>query len=148
MTGVAIEVDLHRMVPALDAFEGLARIDHALLLDTAGAVLESGARRRLGEEKAAPDGTPWADWSESHARTREDRHSLLVGEGDLLDSITRFVEGSTAQVGSPLVYAAIHQFGGDEVGMPVPARAYLGLSDTEASEIETAIGDLVEGLIP
>jgi len=108
-------------------------------------LLKSQTQRRLAETKTGPDGTPWPEWSEAYAETRHGGHSLLQGEGDLHDDILTYADARGAEVGSPLDYAAIHQFGGEEVGMNIPARPYLGLSPDDAREIEKAVSDMFEG---
>lgn len=81
------------------------------LLDTLGAVVESQTRRRISDEKTAPDGQPWDGWSPGYAKTRHGNQSLLQGDGDLLDSIQYVVERNKVRIGSPLAYAAVHQEG-------------------------------------
>lgn len=108
-----------------------------------GAEGESQTRRRIAEEKTAPDGTPWPEWSADYARTRHDGHSLLMGEGGLLDSIESIANAHRAEVGSNLVTAAIHQHGGDEVGIPIPARPYLGLSDDNLTDMQAVIDGII-----
>ena len=110
------------------------------LTDAAGAILESSTRDRF-EIKSAPDGAAWVPWSEAYDDTREDHHSLLVEEGDLRDSIASYSTGVEVHVGSNLIYAAHHHFGGDEIGSGIPARPYLGISD----EDEIDLADLVTG---
>lgn len=135
MTGVAFSVDAAALRAAIARFEGL-RLDDADLLDRVGAVTEGAARRRIDEDKAAPDGTPWAPWSERTAARRRGGQSLLQREGDLLDSLGFETRGAAVETGSPLVYAAIQQFGGAEVGRPThPARPYLGLSADDEQDL-------------
>jgi phage gpG-like protein len=68
-----------------------------------------------------------------------------MGEGDLLDSIQYLVAGGTVEWGSNLVYAAIHQFGGEEVDMPgLPARPYLGLSPENETELLAVVNDFLD----
>ncbi len=81
------------------------------LLDALGAVVESQTRRRIQNEKTAPDGSDWPAWNESYAKTRHGNQSLLQGEGDLLDSIQYVVERNQVRIGSPLAYARSHQDG-------------------------------------
>lgn len=108
------------------------------LLDALGAEVASQAQRRIREEKAAPDGTPWVPWSARHAATRHGGHGLLMGEGDLDDSIQHFLSGpETVVIGSPLVYAATHQFG-DE-GRGIPARPFLGYSAGNERDLDAVI---------
>lgn len=135
MTGVAFEVDASALHAAIARFAGL-RLDDADLLDRVGAVTEGGARRRIDEDKAAPDGSPWAPWSARTAAKRRRGQSLLQKEGDLLDSLGFETRGAGVATGSNLVYAAIQQFGGAEVGRPGhPARPYLGLSRDDEQDL-------------
>lgn len=149
MSGVAIRVEWDGLDAALRRLDGAARALHgAELLDTMGAVAEGAARRRIADEKAAPDGTPWAAWSDDHAATRRGGQSLLRAEGDLLDSLAWEVRGDEVRIGSPLVYAAIQQLGGAEVGRPgLPARPYLGLSDDDARELTMVVGDFLDDVL-
>lgn len=117
-----------------------------------GSLIEDQTKRRIADEKTAPDGTPWAPWSEAYAASlkkpnRVNPRSLLVGEGDLLGSIQNYTTGEVARVGTNLVYGAIHQFGGEAVGIPIPARPYLGLSAENVREIEDLVTDQLEELL-
>lgn len=115
------------------------------LLEKIGAEVESQTRRRFGENKASPAGDPWEDWSPRYAETRHAGQSLLQSEGDLADSIQSLVDGGDVLVGSPLVYAATHQFGSDESdGRNIPARPFLGLGPDDVREIEAVIADWLE----
>ncbi|CAM3169621.1 phage virion morphogenesis protein [Moritella viscosa] len=89
-----------------------------------GAEVESQTHRRIQHEKNAPDGTPWAPWSSTYSKTRHGNQSLLMGSGDLDDSIEFFVSGDKVHVGSPLVYARAHQ-NGFEGAVDVPAHTRL-----------------------
>ena len=84
------------------------------LLNLIGAEVETQTHRRLRNEKTAPDGAPWLDWSERYAKTRHSNHSLLMSEGELDDSIQYYTNRNTVHVGSPLVYASLHQNGHNE----------------------------------
>ncbi|EGQ7799293.1 phage virion morphogenesis protein [Vibrio parahaemolyticus] len=83
----------------------------AELLDVMGALVESQTRRRIADEKTAPDGSPWPDWSPEYKKTRHGNQSLLQGGGDLLDSITYVVQRNQVRIGSPLPYSGVHQDG-------------------------------------
>lgn len=135
MAGVQQEIRLQDLAIATATLEQLARIDRRHLLENVTAIVESQTRRRIEEDKAAPDGTPWPEWSEGYAATRHAGHSLLENEGDLLDSIAGYVDGETGAIGSNLIYAAIQHHGGGEVGINIPAREFLGLSSEDAVEI-------------
>lgn len=153
MVGVVHEVRLE----SAEAQRALARLSPALLdqlADEVGSMLEDQTKRRIEDEKTAPDGTPWAPWSPRYAarlskRNRVTARSLLVGEGNLRESIQNLVTGTDIQVGTNLVYGAIHQFGGDtSAGHPaIPARPYLGLSAENATEVEQLVVDRVEEMV-
>jgi phage virion morphogenesis protein len=135
---VVDDADVVRFLAGVDAW----RMDE--LAYNIGQLLESSTKERIATEKAAPDGEPWAEWSQAYAATRQSRHSLLIGEGNpgLLESIQNYSSGPVAEVGTNLVYGAIHQFGGAGVGKPaLPARPYLGVSDADRRDIR----DLIEG---
>lgn len=93
----------------------------AQLSDDIGAVVESQTRRRISDEKTAPDGSKWEAWSTDYAKTRHGNQSLLQGDGDLLDSIQFYVEKKAVHVGSPLLYAGVHNDGFDGA-VKVPAH--------------------------
>ena len=116
----------------------MANAPHAhQLADHIGQVMEDNARKRIRETKRAPSGKRWKPWSDSYKQTRGPQHSLLVGEGDLADSITHVVHGPLeVEVGSNLDYAAAHLFGLPDQGLP--ARPFLDTDGgfADASERE------------
>jgi phage virion morphogenesis protein len=147
MSGVVHEIQLE----STEAQRALARLSPALLAqvsDEVGSLIEDQTKRRIEDDKTSPDGQPWAPWSPRHVarlskRNRATARSLLVGEGDLRDSIQNLVTGTDIMVGTPVIYGAIHQFGGDtSAGHPaIPARPYLGLSIENATEVEELVLD-------
>lgn len=148
MTGVDLSYDLRDLENVADALNrALGVLSQRELLDVVGAIAESGSRRRIQYEKKDPDGKRWKPWSRHYAQTRHSGHSLLSGEGHLLDSIQHSVDGDSVSVGSNKVYAAIHQFGG-AAGRGqkalIPARAYLGLSKLDKEYIADAFKSVVE----
>ncbi len=95
--------------------ESLNGVHHqARLLNLIGAEVETQTRRRISEEKTAPDGSPWQAWSDAYAKSRTGGHSLLDSSGRLLDSISYQIQGNNVHVGSNALYAAMHQDGFDE----------------------------------
>jgi len=144
MTGVAYSLVLE----SPEAQAALARLSPGLLEQIAyevGGMVEDQTRRRIDAEKRAPDGTPWAPWSQRYAdriarRNRTSARSLLIGRGDLLGSIQNYTAGPDVVVGTNLEYAAPHQFGlPGETGGGIPARPYLGLSIDNGREIEDLV---------
>lgn len=118
------------------------------LLEVLGAEVESQTRRRLAEEKTGPDGKAWPAWSDAYAATRHGGHSLLEDEGHLRDSIQFLVHPDEVEIGTNLVYGAIHQWGGAGVGKPgLPERPYLGVSDENAADLEAVLSRFVSGAL-
>ncbi|HBD18678.1 MAG TPA: phage virion morphogenesis protein [Arenimonas sp.] len=139
MAGAGIHIDLSGIKALERRLAALGGFDAGDLLDVIGAQVESQARRRISEEKQAPDGAAWPNWSEEYAATRHSGHSLLEGEGDLIGSLDHVVSGNEVEIGSNLIYAATHQFGDEERN--IQARPYLGLSAGDEAEIERTILD-------
>ena len=119
------------------------------LMQSLAAELESQARRRISSEKAAPDGTAWPAWSDAYAATRHGGQSLLEARGGLLDSIVSEADADSAEAGSNLIYAPLHQEGGTSDMAPgpaaVPAREWLGISPENEAELQAVIDLWVEG---
>ena len=78
-------------------------------------------------------------------KAKKSSGGILEYEGNLIESIAYQVTGNGVEVGSPLVYAAIHQHGGKAVGRPHPERPYLGLSSENASDLEAVVTAFLEG---
>jgi len=125
----------NRMAGMLLSLDGKQR---QRLLDVVGSEIESQVRRRIADEKRAPDGSAWPDWSAEYAVRRSSKGGILYLEGHLLDSITYETRPDAVEVGSNLVYARRHQEG-DGGARGIPRRAYLGLSDENLRDL----GDLV-----
>lgn len=145
MAGVALNYDMSQLDVAASTLNGISGlIEPAVITNTVAGIVESQTRRRIQDEKEAPDGTPWADWSPGYAETRHSGHSLLQGEGELLDTIFGEQRGDDAVVGSPMIYAATQQDGSEDGD--TPARPLLGVSDDNASEIEGVVIAYLQGL--
>lgn len=132
-----------------------------------GAELESSARLRIQSERRSPDGLPWAAWSTAYAQQRAalSRRStrrkassrkarsrgasrLLQLSGALRGSLTHNVLDDGVEIGSNLLYAAVHQFGFDGAdkngrSMRIPARPYLGVSDVDERVIRETLGAFI-----
>lgn len=140
MTGVATRFEIEGLVNVGLVLGRLSQLDLSSLADKASAYLISSTQDRITGEQTSPEGDPWAPWSPDYAATRHGNQSLLVGGGDLRDSLKRFSSGTEIGAGSNLEYAAVHQFGSDDGS--TPARPYLGLSPLDQREIEQMALDL------
>jgi phage virion morphogenesis protein len=161
MTGVVITVDdadVRARLGALQAAGG----DLAPVLDDIGAQLAQHVLLRF-EAGTGPGGTPW----KPSARALAEGGQTLLDSGRLRDSITHRVGGDTVEIGSDVVYAAIHQFGGtiraktakglaftlpwlktktDDgrrvvQSVTIPARPYLGFDDDDRAAVLGIVAD-------
>ncbi|MDF3931393.1 phage virion morphogenesis protein [Pseudomonas citronellolis] len=144
MTGAAINVNLLQDPRLARRLDRLAELDLGPLLEGIGAEVESQTRRRIQVNKASPSGSPWPEWSADYAETRHSGQSLLQGEGHLLSSLTVQVIDDSVLVGSPLVYAATHQYGDEERG--IPQREFLGLEGNDLEDVVGLIEDYLEDM--
>lgn len=165
MNGVAVDIQLD-LGQAGEALSRLAAADLDAIADVIGQLVESQTQTRLSDERTSPEGVPWQAWSKGYAEGRHGGHSLLVGEGNLRSSVQNYTTGDVVRVGSNLVYAAIHQFGGRiepvngdllvfKIGgktvaassVEIPARPWLGLSAGNRVEIEELVIGELEALL-
>ena len=144
MSGAGIRFDLVTDPRLANRLDRLAELDTDELLRGIGAEVESQTRRRIAVDKTSPDGSAWPDWSPEYAKTRHSGQSLLQGAGHLLDSLTHQVEGDSVLIGSPLVYAATHQFGDPERG--IEQREFLGLAGNDLDDVVGMVEDYLEEL--
>ena len=152
MTGVRLEIDLS----SLDAVKRkLSKLqDLGPLLDAIGGALETTTKERF-QSGTAPDGTSWKPVRRGG--------KPLVDSSRLVQSISRQRSGNTVQVGTNVIYGAIHQFGGEikpkkakvlhfqidgnsifARKVTIPARPFLGIGPADEAAIEDAIQDEVD----
>ncbi len=115
--GVSIVVDEKAVEAALQRFLAVNDDLSPILADISGAVLTS-TQQRFEAEKG-PDSVSWAPFAKSTLRSmrasRRANPKLLrdrVSPG-LYSSLTAFSDDQMAEVGTNLVYGALHQFGGE-----------------------------------
>ena len=78
------------------------------------------------EHGEAPDGSAWAGLKQPRKGQKGRSDQVLVDTGQLRNSITKQILGSSVlMIGSNAGYAAWHQFGTRHI----PARPFLGVSD-------------------
>lgn len=122
-----------------------------------GEALVSSTRERFRTSKD-PTGRPWKSLSSTTVKSgfkkrdykksgglkkgvaeREAKRLILVQRGRLKNSVKSAADGTMVAVGSNLDYARIHQKGGQagrRKKVKIPARPYLGVSDSDQREIE------------
>jgi phage virion morphogenesis protein len=127
----------------------------AELMDEIGAAMVSSTQQRFIEGRD-PEGKAW----EKSGRVRENGGQTLVDSNRLHTSITHDASADGAAWGTNVIYAAIHQFGGDirpvsakslvfqGIGgvvnaqkVTIPARPFLGISQGDVIEINAIIND-------
>ena len=128
--------------------QALAGIDRNALLEGIASEVEEQTRRRLTREKESPDGTPWPAWSLDYDATRHGGHKLLENEGHLVGSIQSIINDDSVEVGSNLIYAAIHNEGGEEGMAPgpagIPQREFLGFSSDNLTDLQHVVDDFID----
>lgn len=163
MSGVALVVDLIDL-PAVEALvTRLERFDAADLLTDIAAIGEMQTRRRIEEEKTAPDGTVWKP---NRAGT-----PILLRTGEhLRDSIASSATATSAEWGSSWEYAHVHEDGAvirprygqalkfwfvtdgatafvTAKQVTIPRRPFVGLSAENGREIEAICTDHLGRLV-
>jgi phage virion morphogenesis protein len=164
MAGELIRVEINdsevrRMLTKMRARVG----DLRPFMKVAGEALVEETKDRF-RTMTDPEGHPWKPLSAAYAATKKrSRGKILYLRGRLEGSIRYQLDGSdTVLVGTNVVYAAIHQFGGDtkphtirpknkralfwpgaahpvrsvnHPGSHIPARPYLGMGDRDRARI-------------
>jgi phage virion morphogenesis protein len=128
-----LRVDDAAVRAALERLRGAPRERLPQALREAGRMLKTSTQLRF-RTQTAPDGTAWEKSAAAIAR----RGQTLRDTSRLRNSITWQLTGTGVSVGTNVVYAAIHQFGGPTgrasssrgpVRRPVlPPRPFLGAS--------------------
>lgn len=145
---LALRIDLSDIDRIAERIRHLGEADRQPLMQAIAFEGENQTRRRISEEKAGPDGTPWPSWSPDYAASRRTGHALLELSGDLVDSIVSDATSDQAEWGSNLIYFAIHDQGGTPDMAPgpagIPQRQSLGLSADNESDIQGLVDDWLE----
>lgn len=133
---------------ALEQLYGLlARVeDPSPVLIEIGGALAASTMDRFATGKA-PDGAAWAPNEQTTIDLYNGLFSSsaakrpLVGESKRLGSeISWQLDGRAVEIGSPMPYANMQQFGGTKAQWPhlwgdIPARPYLGISSADEASI-------------
>lgn len=99
----------------------------------------------------APDGTAFEPLSDFTLSTKSQNQDKILIERGYLYNLVYQVSSEQMQLGSNMVYAAMHQFGGKTApnsmlpNKTIPARPYLGLSKNDETETMATIGDYLMG---
>lgn len=159
MSGISITIDAADLDGIFRKLRPIFDFNAEELMTDIASIGETQTRRRIEEEKTAPDGTPWKP---NHEGT-----SILMQSGQhLLASLAWTASADQAEWGATWEYAHVHQDGAVIVpkdakalffsvgGKPVtakkvtiPARPFLGISSENEREIIELVTDHF-GLLP
>lgn len=150
---VSITVDASDLDEALLKLKPIFEFEPSELMTVLGALGESQTRRRISEEKTAPDGTPWQP-------NREGTSILLKTGQHLLSSIAWTASADEAEWGATWEHAHVHQdgmtivpknakvlmftSGGNSYAakkVTIPARPFVGLSSDNIADIINEVTD-------
>lgn len=128
-----------------------ASVDFSPAMQAIADLMELEARRRF-ETGTDPEGKAWLP----SKRVRDGGGQTLILSGNLLSSLTRFFDSLSAEAGTNVVYAAIHQNGGRIVAktaaalrtpfgprksISMPRRSFLGFGANEQARIPAILAD-------
>ena len=158
MAAVTMEIVGDDLAEAIATIEGIANAPKHELLDNLGRLVQEQTRRRIAEEKSAPDGSAWP-------KSRNNPDTLVLS-GALQRSIDYAAGPDQVEVGSGLIYAGVHQDGmtikpknaralafmvGNELvyaqSVTIPQRQFLGISADNTEELIEATTEWVKGLV-
>lgn len=153
MTGIVIEIDAQDFDGVFKKLRPIFDFQPEELMSAIGSLGDSQTRRRIEEEKTAPDGTPW--------KPNLEGTSILMQSGqNLLASLAWTASADEAEWGATWEYAHVHQdgmtiipkekkalfftVGGNPVTakeVTIPARPFVGLSSENVREIVELVTD-------
>lgn len=147
MTGIALSLTLDDVAARRTLAHLVARGENLFpLMDQIGGALAFSTQERF-EHGVGPDGTPWLPSERAKAQGGQ----TLVDQAHLLNSITHEAAAQEVEVGSNIVYAAIHQEGGQAGrggSVTLPARPYLGISAEDEIAVDAIVSAYIGEALP
>lgn len=143
---IRIEVKDDEVTAALAALS--ARLANMTpVMQEVGEFLVASTKDRFGRSEA-PDGSKWAP--KSPVTEGRDRRPLFGPSGMLSQQIFAVPGPTSVEVGSNRIQAAMMQFGGTRAAYAhlwgdIPARPFLGVSETDRAGILAIVGGWLEG---
>jgi|GEM_PF-804944 len=155
MAGAAFQITIHQArVQAL--FKRLAQRmdDMTPVMAEIGEIVTESVQRNF-EEHRSPEGEKWKELSPATVISKvlrgRNTDDILIDKTTLIKSIHPRASKDRVRVGTDVIYAAIHQFGG-ETGkghaVDMPARPFLGIRAEDWPEIEDTINDWLTAATP
>ena len=166
MSGVSISVTVVDQ-QVRRAFDQLAvhMGNTAPVMSAIGTALVASTHMRFVSQ-TDPDGAAWRALNTEYAKGKRNTR-ILTESGRLRDSINDHASRDEVSVGTNVIYAAIHQFGGTIVpvkathlwfridrglvradSVTLPARPFLGISTEDEAEIAEIVFAFVDRYIP
>jgi len=112
-----------------------------------GEIVTESVQRNFEEHKS-PEGVAWTPLADSTKAFKEKKgrkaEDILIMSTILMKSIHPEAHEDNVEVGTDIVYAAIHQFGGDAGRghkVKILARPFLGVRESDWPEIENMLMD-------
>ena len=137
MSGVAIQLSLEGMDAVQERLSGLMLTDAQIrpLLSDIGEEVVSQTHQHF-EAGESPAGEKW----EASIRAEAEGGQTLVDTARLQNSMGYEVSGGQVEAGTNVIYAAIHNFGGEDVGKPeILMRQFLPKSKDEISGFDLMV---------
>jgi len=148
---INVEVDDRAIVAALRRLQNHGSNLRPALREI-GEILKESTQQRF-VSTAGPDGQAWALNSVLSTLEHKDGDRPLTDGGILGDTINSKLSGNDGvMIYSPMVYAAMMQFGGTRAEFPqlwgdIPARPFLGISPGDESDILSILHDYLESAL-
>lgn len=168
---IEIKIDSAKVTAALDRLARASANPRPALLAIGESLLESTKKRF--ETSTGPDGVRWqpnaaatylgivrgfgkGNFGKSGRLNKKGAERIsgkkpLIGESrSLSQQISYAVDGAGLHIGSPMEYAAIQQFGGKAgrgLKVTIPARPFLGVSDSDEQMIVDTVSDYLKNAI-
>jgi len=154
---ITIELNEDEVAAVLDRLSK-ALIDMTPVMEEIGDLLVNSTKERF-KESVAPDGTKWAQKSQTTIaayRRRGDRidfRPLFGPTGRLSSEISRTATDHSVEIGSNLIYAAVMQFGAAKGAFGttrkggaipwgrIPERPFLGISEQDRTNIVATVDE-------
>lgn len=168
MAGATLTIDVDD-TEATALFGRLRQYGTAIMRETGGDIGEYLLRstRERAAKQESPDGVPWVPLSAKYAAYKQKKRPgvpILKFDAHMLgDRLAYQVGDDYVQIGTNVVYGAIHQFGGTVrrasysrvsdkalIGSgqaKIPARPYLGLSEADRTELGEILKDHLQAAI-
>lgn len=145
MSGIVLHAQLRDFGIPARVLRHLADADTEPLMEEIGEYVLSQTLLNFAQEKT-PDGERW----KPSRRAERDGGKTLQDRGHLRDSYAYEASRRKVDIGSNMIYAAIHHFGG-KAGRgkkaTIDPRPALGITDTDRAEIGAQVLDFYRRLV-